>query len=70
MELLYYQLLHAVRHDRLPIEMDEAVSILANINSLGHSFDGYEVLFERWNYTAVYKQTQFLDDALTRARRR
>lgn len=26
MELLYYQVLHAVRHDRLPIETDEAVS--------------------------------------------
>ncbi|XP_026333390.1 myosin-I heavy chain [Hyposmocoma kahamanoa] len=29
MELLYYQLLHAVRHDRLPIEMDEAVMLAA-----------------------------------------
>lgn len=27
MELLYYQVLHSVRHDRLPIETDEAVSI-------------------------------------------
>lgn len=27
MELLYYQVLHAVRHDRLPIETDEAVRI-------------------------------------------
>lgn len=26
MELLYYQVLHSVRHDRLPIETDEAVS--------------------------------------------
>ncbi|CAK1550454.1 unnamed protein product [Leptosia nina] len=29
MELLYYQLLHAVRHDRLPIETDEAVMVAA-----------------------------------------
>lgn len=27
MELLYYQVLHSVRHDRLPIETDEAVSV-------------------------------------------
>ncbi|CAH0678939.1 unnamed protein product [Chilo suppressalis] len=29
MELLYYQVLHAVRHDRLPIETDEAVMLAA-----------------------------------------
>lgn len=29
MELLYYQVLHAVRHDRLPIETDEAVMVAA-----------------------------------------
>ncbi|XP_013170911.1 PREDICTED: myosin-I heavy chain-like [Papilio xuthus] len=29
MELLYYQLLHAIRHDRLPIETDEAVMVAA-----------------------------------------
>ncbi|XP_049878008.1 uncharacterized protein LOC126375183 [Pectinophora gossypiella] len=29
MELLYYQILHAVRHDRLPIETDEAVMLAA-----------------------------------------
>ncbi|XP_045530782.1 myosin-I heavy chain isoform X1 [Pieris brassicae] len=29
LELLYYQLLHAVRHDRLPIETDEAVMVAA-----------------------------------------
>ncbi|XP_075982800.1 unconventional myosin 81F isoform X2 [Anticarsia gemmatalis] len=29
MELLYYQVLHSVRHDRLPIETDEAVMLAA-----------------------------------------
>ncbi|XP_064073891.1 myosin-I heavy chain [Vanessa tameamea] len=29
MELLYYQVLHAVKHDRLPIETDEAVMLAA-----------------------------------------
>ncbi|CAK1583814.1 unnamed protein product [Parnassius mnemosyne] len=29
MELLYYQVLHAIRHDRLPIETDEAVMVAA-----------------------------------------
>ncbi|KAG7297824.1 hypothetical protein JYU34_018567 [Plutella xylostella] len=29
MELLYYQVLHAVRHDRLPIDTDEAVMLAA-----------------------------------------
>ncbi|CAH0594344.1 unnamed protein product [Chrysodeixis includens] len=29
MELLYYQVLHSVRHDRLPIETDEAVMVAA-----------------------------------------
>ncbi|XP_052756389.1 myosin-I heavy chain [Galleria mellonella] len=29
MELLYYQVLHSIRHDRLPIETDEAVMVAA-----------------------------------------